>query len=129
MRDNTLLIDGKSYDPDTLTCEDLKVHYGTGRVVHISGSGRNRTTRYRSGVKTNIGEIETSVWMDLMRRLISRLGETEIQDRLQRWAKENCAWLHTPTQIEVYALELHAARIFENPNWCGFVEFTGRHEH
>lgn len=126
MRDNTLHIDGKNYDPESLTCEDLRVHYGTGRGIHVSGSGRNRITKYRVGFQTNIGDIEVSVWMDLMRGLISRLGETEIQDHLRRWAKDNCAWLHTPAQIEAYALELHAARIFENPNWCGFAEFSVR---
>lgn len=126
MEQEMLLIDKMDFD-DSLTCEDLRVHYKTGRNM-VSGSGRSRTTKYRNGVQTNIGDIEVSVWRDLMRTFIVQHGENEIQEQLQHWAKENCAWLHTPAEIEEYALQLHASRSFENPNWCGYEEFMTRKE-
>ena len=112
---------------ENLTCEDLRVHHGTGRSVHISGSGRNRVTKYRTGIQTNIGDIEISVWMDLMQQVITWLCETELQEQLQQWVKENCAWVHTSEQVEQHSLELHAARIFDNPAWTGYIDFNRRY--
>ena len=43
---------------------------------------------------------------------------------LLRSAKENCAWLRTLAEIEQEALELHAARIFDNPAWDGYIDFN-----
>ena len=126
MTDHTISHEGQTYDIDALTCEDLRVHFRTGRVVCISGSGRNRITKYRTGVQTNIGDIETSVWVDLMRRLIAQLGETELQEQMQQWVKENCMWIHTSEEVEQHSLELHAARNFENPKWCGYNDFARR---
>lgn len=124
MKDNTLLIDGKNYDPETLTCADLRVHYGTGRSVLVSGSGRNRVTKYRTGFQTNIGDIEVSAWNDLMRTLITRLGEDALQRQLQQWLKEHCAWIHTSAEVEQEAQQLHASRIFDDPIWCDYIGFN-----
>ena len=127
MTDHSISHEGQTYDIDALTCEDLRVHFGTGQAVRISGSGRNRISKYRTGVQTNIGDMETSVWMDLMRHLIARLGETELQEHLRQWVKENCAWIHTSEEVEQHSLELHAARIFDNPAWTGYMDFNRRY--
>lgn len=120
-------IDDERFATENLSCEDLRVHHRTGQNVHISGSGRNRVTKYRFCVQTNIGDVEISVWMDLMRRLIIHLGETKLQEQLQQWVKENCAWVHTLEQVEQRSLELHAARIFDNPAWIGYIDFNRRY--
>ena len=62
-----------------------------------------------------------------MRRLISRLGETELQEQLQQWVKENCAWVHTVEQVEQHSLELHAARVFDDPTWISYTDFNRRY--
>lgn len=124
MTGHAIDIAGRSLDIATLTCEDLRVHYQTLHNVHISGTRRNRVTEDRTGMKTNIGDIEISAWMDLIRGLITRLGETDLQEQLQRWVKENCAWLHTQEAVEQYALELHATRIFDDPMWIGYIGFN-----
>lgn len=127
MTDHTIHIGGQNYDIDTLTCEDLRVQFRTGRDVHISGTGKKRVSRYRTGVLTNIGDIEISVWTDLMWRLIIRLGETEIQEQLQQWIKEHCAWVHTASQVEQNSLEFHAARTFDDPVWTDYIAFNRRY--
>ena len=124
MKDNTILIDGQNYDVDALTCEDLRPNYRTGRSVFISGSGKSCVKKYRTGVQTNIGDIEISVWMDLMRKLIVRLGETELQEQLQIWEKEKYVWVRTSAEIEQNTLELHALRSFDSPQWDDYIAFN-----
>ena len=72
---------------------------------------------------TDIGDIEESEWKGLMLDLIQRSNEMDIYEALKRWSKECCAWLHSKAEVEEYALELHSARIFENPSWAGYEQF------
>lgn len=67
----------KEISSDGLKFEDLRKRYGTGRSYTISGSGKNRVTGYRTGVMTNIGDIEVSQWERLVHELISRNQEEE----------------------------------------------------
>lgn len=108
---------------EELTFSDLRHHFGTGRSYIKSGSGRDRVYGYRRGVMTDIGDIEESEWKSLMLDLIQRSNEMGIYEALKRWSKECCAWLHSKAEVEEYALELHSARIFENPSWAGYEQF------
>lgn len=110
--------------PSELTFSDLRHHFGTGRAFIKSGSGRDAVYGYRCGVMTDIGDIEESEWMQLMMDLIKRSGEEDLQMQLRQWAKDRCAWLHTKKEIELYALELHSSRIFDNPKWVDFELFN-----
>ena len=111
-------------NPADLTFEDLRAHFGTGRSYIKSGSGRDAVYGYRSGVMTNIGDIEENEWAQLMMDLVIRSGETALQEQLRFWAKEHCAWLHTKKEVERYALELHSSRIFDNPKWVDYELFN-----
>ena len=112
---------------EELTFADLRHHFGTGRAYIKSGSGRDRVYGYRRGIMTNIGDIEESEWKVLMLDLIQRSNEMGIYEALKRWSKERCDWLHSKAEVEEYALELHSARIFENPSWAGYEQF--RHDY
>lgn len=57
-------------DVKKLTFEDLRYLHGTGRSYVISGTGHDRKTGYRTGVQTNVGDIEVSEWKELMKELI-----------------------------------------------------------
>lgn len=107
-----------------LTFADLRFHFGTGRSFIKSGSGRDAVYGYRHGVMTDVGDIEESEWIELMMDLIKRSGEEGIQEQLRHWAKEHCAWLHSKKEVELYALELHSSRIFDNPQWVDYELFN-----
>lgn len=111
-------------DTADFTFEDLRAHFGTGRSYIKSGSGRDAVYGYRSGIMTNIGDIEENEWAQLMVDLIIRSGETALQEQLRLWAKEHCAWLHTKKEVERYALEIHATRLFDNPQWADYELFN-----
>ncbi|MCI9176432.1 MAG: hypothetical protein HFH49_16165 [Lachnospiraceae bacterium] len=107
-----------------LKFSDLRVHYGTGSAVHIFGTGRNKKFRYRNGMMTDLGDLEIYEWKSLMNALIEHHGEQEIQQQLRQWSRTECRWLHSEDEVEEYALSLHAARIFEDPAWAGYVPFN-----
>ena len=41
------VINDDRYNIQELTCEDLLIHFGTGRSIHISGTGRDKKYIYR----------------------------------------------------------------------------------
>ena len=53
----------------------------------------------------------------LLRRLIERSGEQDLQEYLLNWVTEHCAYLHTKQERQTEALVLHSMRIFEDPRW------------
>lgn len=111
-------------DPEELTFSDLRCHYPTGQSFVKYGSGRDRVYGYRHGIMTDLGNIEESEWIALVKQLIQKAGEEEIQEQLQRLAKDRCIWLHTKKGIERHALENHAARLFDNPQWVDYELFN-----
>lgn len=117
-------IDGKSYALQEITFAQLHVRYETGRSFPISGTGRDRKYGYRTGCMTELGDIELSEWMELVRCLIERKGEQQLQENLLSWVKENCPWLHTQTEQETYSLSLHASRIFDCREWVDYTAFN-----
>ena len=124
LQNGTFCMNGKLYDIQNLTFAQVCIKYHTGRSYVISGSGRNQKLGYRQGCLTEIGDIEVSQWRNLIKYLIERDGELQLQKDLLNWEKENCPWLHTKEEWEDYALELHAARIFDCKEWVDYVEFN-----
>lgn len=70
-------------DLDTVSAEDLRIHFFTGRDESY-GRGRTKVTAYRTGVQTNLGDIEISVWIDAAKAAIHRNG---FNNRLTRLAE------------------------------------------
>ena len=38
------VIDNDRYNIQELTCEQLRIHFGTGRSIHVSGTGREKNS-------------------------------------------------------------------------------------
>lgn len=106
----------------------LQWKYGTYRAVY-DGKDRLGHKKYhsRSGVQTELGDIEISLWYTLVQRLIAENGEEELFDALKKWGTENCPWLKTENDVKEAALKAHCIRIFENPNWRDYAEFHRRY--
>lgn len=104
--------------------EDLRVHYGTGRSYTISGEGRNRVLGYRVGKKCNAGDIEVSEWCTLVKDAIEKAGEKDLYSQLHAFMSERNYIKAAKSALEEEALELHAARIFDNQEWVYFIDFN-----
>lgn len=111
---------------EKLKFSDLRVHYGTGRSFLISGTGRDKKYGYRHGMMTDLGELEISEWKSLITSLIAYRGEQELQEQLWQWSKES-GWPSRKDELEVHALELHAARIFDDPAWADYIPFNRKY--
>ena len=103
---------------------DLRLHYHTGRSYTISGTGRDRIVRYRSGVQCNLGDIEVGEWRSMVHAAIEQAGEQELFHQLLTHMKEHDYTGSTKAQLENEALELHASRIFDDPLWVDFIPFN-----
>jgi hypothetical protein len=80
--------------------------------------------------ETPKGRIESSLWYEQAYRLIEKYNEIQILEDIKNHVKLHCAWLREAVeeQITKYALELHIARIYENPEWVGYEEFKRRNQ-
>lgn len=107
-----------------LTFSDLRPHYGTGRAYTISGTGRNRVTGYRTGMKCNAGDIEVSEWVQMMKDLIERSKESELYHQLYAFMKERNYVRASKSELEIEVLKLHAQRIFNDEAWVYFIPFN-----
>ena len=104
------------------TSIDLRAHYGTG-VALTKGTGWNKTHTYRNGVGTNIGDIERSLWQELVLELVQRNDEEKLFGWLIEWtAKERPE--RSKEDLKQFTLELYAARIFDDPIWVDFIPFN-----
>ncbi len=109
-----------------MTFSDLRVMYGTGRAYTVGSNRYDKKTFYRNGQMTKLGDIECSEWRQLMKELIIREGEEELQEHLIEWCK-SYPWLHGRKEIEMEALELHASRIFDDEEWEDFLSFNKKY--
>ncbi len=93
---------------DEYTREDLRVMYYAGRSTS-HGYGRDKTTTYRSGVRTKAGDLEQSVWLREAEALVVREGgEAELAALIQQ--ASSLAWLQNDKERRQYALELYMTR-------------------
>lgn len=126
--DEQRLIDANTlYKTDEYTFSQLRVHFRTGRSLIVSGTVRDRKYGYRTGYMTEIGDIESAQWEEMVKCLIERSEEQTLQENLLTWVKENCPWLHNQKQQELYSLLLHASRIFDRKDWVHYEKFNKRY--
>lgn len=121
-----LRIDSASaLDPASISFSNLRWRYGTG-VDTSTGKGIYKKHSYRFGVMTKLGDIEIKVWIQLMEQLIERSGEQWLQDALFQWEKEHNYAKASAAKLRESALELHSARIFDDPEWVCYIPFNQR---
>lgn len=111
-----------------LTFENLRDKYGTFRSERIT-DGRLGEKRYRSrvGVQTEVGDIVEPLWMNLVKDLIIQSGEETLYKQLKAFLQINRGRIQEKNSLEKEALELHAARIFDNPMWVCFIPFNKKY--
>lgn len=108
--------------------EKLSKKYGTFRS-YSNGTDRLGRKKFRSrvGVQTDYGDIEVTLWCELVRNLIEQHNEKKLFNHLKVWVIKSNQWLTNKPEVEIEALELHACRIFDNPLWVDYVEFNEKY--
>lgn len=111
-----------------LTFIGLSKKFGTFRTYN-DGTDRLGRKKHRSrvGVLTDYGDIEVTLWCELVHKLIDEHGEQKLFNHVKVWFMKERKWLTDKQEIERNALELHAYRIFDNPLWVDFVPFNEKY--
>ena len=115
-------VTGKSLEK--ITFADLRVHYGTGRAILVSGTGRDKVCRYRHGVMTDLGDLDPAEWVKLAKQVVEQADEQEIYEHLLEWLTQHNSFCRSPAGREQYALELHMSRVFDQEEWGDFIPFN-----
>ena len=112
-------------DLSTITFEDIRWQYG---VFHCNSTGAGRDKKYFPwrGAKTKLGEIEEHDWCQLAEAVIEQAGETDLLKQLIQWCTEHNFTGDSAAEIRKEALQLHTSRIFDNPQWVGYLPFNKR---
>lgn len=113
-------------DLSTITFEDIQWQYGVFRC-NSTGAGRDKKYFPWRGAKTNLGEIEERNWRRLAEAAIEHAGETDLLKQLIQWCSEHNFTGASAAEIRREALQLHTSRIFDNPQWVGYLPFNKRY--
>lgn len=116
-------IAGRSLPVKDLSFSDIAMLHRVGRGQTVRGVGSDVHYVYKHSIATKVGEIEEETWYSLIEHLIEREGEQKLFEMLLEWCKQEVSWLKTKKAVRRYALELHAARIFNDEEWCGYAAF------
>lgn len=106
--------------------DQLRLHYHVGRS-HSRFSGRYKEYTYINYAQTDLGEIELPTWRKLAQQMIEYHHEEQLQEQLLEWVSEHNYCGDSRPKLLQESLELHMSRIFDNPNWVGFVPFNQRY--
>lgn len=112
-------------DPSTVLLSDVRWRVGSG-IALSSGTGRDKKYRYRTGVITDIGDIEEHLWYQLVEQIAQRDNEVWLVDALAAWEGEHNYTSRSPDEIHKEALELYSMRIFDQPEWVVYIPFNRR---
>ena len=104
----------------------LRCRFQTVRSYDVSGTGRNRIYGYRNGVMCQLGDIERSDWIQMVKDLICRSGEQKLYEHLLQHLMEHNYAKESKSELEFKALELHADRIFDNELWVDYLKFNSK---
>ena len=92
-----------------------------------TGTGRDKKYCPWSGVETALGEIEQKTWCQIAEALIDRKEESSLLKCLVEWKTEH-NYLHaSKEEIRKEALQMHVARLFDNPLWADYVPFNRKY--
>lgn len=106
-----------------VTFEDIRWQYGVFRC-NSTGAGRDKKYSPWRAVKTKLGEIEECDWCRLVEAVIERENEVPLLNALIQWCNEHNYVSASVSEMRKEALQLHASRIFDNPQWIGFIPFN-----
>ena len=108
------------------TFEDIRWQYGVFRC-NSTGAGRDKKYTPWRAVKTKLGEIEECDWCKLVEAVIERENEVPLLNALIQWCNEHNYVSASVSEMRKEALQLHASRIFDNPQWIGFIPFNAKY--
>ena len=115
----------REIDLDTITLSDIRWKYGTG-ISTDTGSRKAGTYKpgYRTGVMTDIGDIQIDIWRQAAEHIARRDGEVWLVDALMAWEKASNYGKKSQGELYLHTLLLYSHRMFDNQTWVDFIPFN-----
>lgn len=109
--------------------ENLEYMHGTGIAI---STGKDRTGEkkycYRHGVQTKLGDIEDSVWIALVKKLIEKENGQKLYEQLLEWTKaENTIVNRDENDMIMSALSDYVSQMNENKVWWDYIRFNAKY--
>lgn len=98
--------------------EEYAIKLRTGRsyktgMYEIARNGRMKEkTRYEEKYETIAGVFNEKTWKEKAMQEIERCEETELLEKVKRYCRMHCSWLHTEKEIEEYAINCLCSRVY-----------------
>jgi len=112
-------------DLHNLKLLDIASLYRTLRV-ESEGRGRSRKIIARTGLMTNLGDIETSVWLSAIKILSRNAKEQYLLESMVEWYKELRFFSSEKDNI-IYAYDLYCKRFFDCDDWADYIPFNQKY--
>lgn len=107
------------FDVSKLSYSDIRWQYGTG-IDQSTGKGYYKVKKYRSGVMTNVGNIELAVWLELAYQVIEAHGDLVLLTQMTEYLREHSLSAHcksrtTEKELKQEALQHCTSQLHDNP--------------
>jgi len=112
-------------DLHNLKLLDIASLYRTFRV-ETEGRGRGRKIKTRTGLMTNLGDIETSVWLSAIEICSQNAKEQYLLEAMVEWYKELRFFSSDKDNI-IYAHDLYCERFFDRDDWADYIPFNQKY--
>lgn len=113
-----------SVNPSQITHENLIPYYGTGQVISLNKGGGEKGSKYRKGIFTKLGDIEISVWIELVEWLIDEENDQAYYGKIYEWYKMRALPNQTKIDIQKEALECYVRNLPEDKSWNDYIQFN-----
>ena len=118
MAERVRAISEKEKSEESCMIEEYAIKLRTGRsyktgMYEIARNGRMKEkTRYEEKYETIAGVFNEKTWKEKAMQEIERCEETELLEKVKRYCRMHCAWLHTEKEIEEYAINCLCSRVY-----------------
>lgn len=117
-------------DKSLISHENIRYMHGTGVAINLEDSKRTGEKRYkyRHGIQTKLGDIEVSVWKELVYMLIKQQGDEEFYKQILEYETEHNRFnVVDKEDIEKEALRSYAMRLYDDKSAWDYIRFNARY--
>lgn len=93
---------------------------GTGEYEITRRGTRREKSRFVERYETQVGTFLPEEWKKRAKAAIEAEGELTLLERVKEHCREHCAWLHTESNLEEYAIECTCSRAYRH--WKDFED-------
>lgn len=117
-------------DEAQISHENLQYMHGTGVAINLEDCRRTGEKRYkyRNGIQTKLGDIEETVWKELVKMLIKKENDEEFYKQILEYETEEKRFgVVDKDEIEKEALRAYAMKLYDKKSAWGYIRFNARY--